>query len=199
MKTNNIITLAPLNTWQHFRNLKLHQHQKGSTTLLSSLHFKKQVAGTRKRATLLKLLAVQKWILKSHSSKLLFVKFTHIYKYQVAVQLVYLDFLRLDCTALVISVGGKEGHVQLRQLLIAVPFRQSTRMQADLSGALLALYQSKGLRRGIQCEEGLRLLWGEGTPWVLGPGNWGNVIQVAGGEAHVPRWKKWQDGESCFN
>lgn len=72
MKTNNIIALVPLNTWH--RNLELHQHQKGSTTLLSPLHFTKQVAGTRKRATLLKWLAVQKWILKSHSSKLLFYK-----------------------------------------------------------------------------------------------------------------------------
>ena len=35
---------------------------------------------------------------------MLFVKFTHIYKYQVVVQLVYLDFLRLDCTTLVMSL-----------------------------------------------------------------------------------------------
>lgn len=35
---------------------------------------------------------------------MLFVKFTHIYKYRVAVQLVYLDFLRLDCTAPVTSL-----------------------------------------------------------------------------------------------
>lgn len=56
MKTNNIIALAPLNTWQHFRNLELHlaTPKKGSTTLLSPLHFMKQVAGTRKRAALLK-------------------------------------------------------------------------------------------------------------------------------------------------
>ena len=82
----------------------------------------KQVAGTRKRATLLKWVAVQKWILKSHSWKLHFVKFTHIYKYQVAVQLVYLDFLRLDCTALVMSVGGKEGYGQLRQVFFFFRF-----------------------------------------------------------------------------
>lgn len=75
--------------------------------------------------------------IKSHSSKSLFVKFTHIYKYQVVIQLVYLDFLRLDCTALVMSVGRKEGHIQLRHFFIAVPFRQSTGTRADLSGALL--------------------------------------------------------------
>lgn len=68
---------------------------------------------------------------------MLFVKFTHIYKYQVVVQLVYLDFLRLDCTALVTSVGRKEGHVQLRQLFTAVTYRQSTRTRADLRGGLL--------------------------------------------------------------
>lgn len=62
----------------------------------------RQVSGTRKRIELLKWLTVQK-DLKSHSWKLLFVKFTHIYKYQVIFQLAYLDFLRLDCTAPVIS------------------------------------------------------------------------------------------------
>ena len=45
--------------------------------------------------------------LKSHTSKSLFVNFTHIYKYHIVIQLVYLDFLRLDCTALVTSVGEK--------------------------------------------------------------------------------------------
>lgn len=165
MKTNNIITLAPLNTWQHFRNLEL-QHQKGSTTLLFSLHFMKQVAGTRKRATLLKWLAVQKVILKSHSSKLLFCKIhTHL---QVSSRcpacLLGFSSLGLHRTGYV--CGGKEGHVQLRQLFIAVPFRQSTRTQINLRGALMALNQSKGLRRGIQCEESFQLLCTR--TWQLG-------------------------------
>lgn len=51
------------------------------------------VAGSRKRAILLKWLAVQKWILNIQWSKLLFVKFTHIYKYRITIQLVYLDVL----------------------------------------------------------------------------------------------------------
>lgn len=63
----------------------------------------------------------------------------------------------------------------------------------------MALNQSKGLRRGTQCEEGPRLLWEEGTPCVLEPGNWENVIQVVGDEAHVPGWKKWRDEDSFLS
>lgn len=79
----------------------------------------------------------------------------------------------MDCTALVMSVGRKEGHVQLRQLFIAEPFRQSTTTKAVLRGALVALNQSKSLKRGTQYEEGLRLPWEEvmvlcARAWQLG-------------------------------
>lgn len=72
------------------------------------------------------------WILKSHSSKLLFVKLTHIYKYRVAVQLIYLDFLRLDCTALVKSLVELEAEAGLEDLL-RCPFSTLSEATTDSS------------------------------------------------------------------
>lgn len=124
------MALAPLNTWQHFRNLELHLAiPKGLNNSAFPIALYKIGCRDQEKGHIIKM-TVQKQILKSHSSKLLFVKFTNIYKYQIVFQLVYLDFLRLDCTALVMSVGEKEGYIQLKQFFTAMPFRQATLTKA---------------------------------------------------------------------
>lgn len=64
---------------------------------------------------------------------MLFVKFTHIYKDQVAVQLVYLDFLRLDCTALVMSLVELEAEAG-REDRLRCPF--STLSEATVGSSV---------------------------------------------------------------
>lgn len=72
---------------------------------------------------------------------MLFVKVTHIYKYQVAVLLVYLDFLRLDCTALVMSLVELEADAG-REDRLRCPF-------STLSEATVGSSVREFLRLGI--------------------------------------------------
>lgn len=99
---------------------------------------------------------------------MLFVKFTHIYKDQVAVQLVYLDFLRLDCTALVMSVGGRKDTLSWDNSLRQWCFRQSTRRRADPAGLWINQRASKG---ALGVERVSDFYGNKAWLCILGPGN----------------------------
>lgn len=70
--------------------------------------------------------------LKSHTSKLLFVNFTHIYKYHIVIQLVYLDFLCLDCTTLVMSLAELGAEAERMVHDVHFPYCQKPQASSSL-------------------------------------------------------------------